>query len=75
MTVLGTQSIAACQAHLRKFMPVKNPWPTTDQASLTKFYGAAGDESQLTPLDDRTGHQIRRQPVRVIRCHKKWRTV
>lgn len=68
----GPKSIAACQAHLRKFMPVKNPWPTTDQASLTKFYGAAGDESQLTPLDV-TGLGIKYDgnPVRVIRCHKK----
>lgn len=46
----GPKSIAAVQAHLRAMMPSPNPWPTTDQASLTKFFGPAGDESRLTSI-------------------------
>lgn len=39
----GPKSVAACQKHLRSLMPKTHPWPKTDQASLTKFYGSAGD--------------------------------
>ena len=68
----GPQSIAALQAHLRALMPKKNPWPATDQASLTAFYGAAGDESQLKPITvDDLGLFYEGKPVRVIRCHRK----
>lgn len=47
----GRQSIAACQAHLRALMPAHNPWPATDQASLTAFYGKPGDESKLVVIE------------------------
>ena len=47
---LGAKSIAACQAHLKRMMPKKNPWPGTTQAALTRFYGETGDESQLVNL-------------------------
>ena len=68
----GPKSIAACQAHLRKLMPAKNPWPTTDQASLTKFYGAAGDESKLVALDvSGLGVKYDGKPVKSVRCHVK----
>ena len=68
-----TKSILACQRYLRGMMPNPNPWPKSDQASLTAFYGKAGDESQLVylpePVDlklyDKTGE------VTKIRCHKK----
>lgn len=46
----GPKSIAAAQRRLRSLMPTPNPWPKTDQASLTRFYGAAGDESRLTRI-------------------------
>lgn len=68
----GPKSIAACQKYLRSMMPTCNPWPTTDQASLTKFYGKPGDESKLVNLpvnmiDVRyDGHK-----VNSIRCHEK----
>lgn len=68
----GPKSIAACQDHLRKLMPARNPWPASDPASLTKFYGASGDESNLVRLDVAgLGIQYDGKPVRVIRCHKK----
>lgn len=46
----GPKSIAACQKHLRSLMPDINPWPSTDAASLRKFYGDPGDESKLTTI-------------------------
>lgn len=68
----GPKSIAACQAHLRKLMPAKNPWPASDQASLTKFYGKAGDESQLVAIGvEGLGILYDGKPVRAIRCHQK----
>ena len=68
----GPQSIAACQAHLKKLMPARNPWPATDQASLTRFYGAPGDESKLTALNVADlGIKYDGKSVRVIRCHLK----
>ena len=68
----GPKSIAACQKHLRSLMPKIHPWPKPDQASLTKFYGQSGDESNLVALDV-SGLSIKYdgKPVRIIRCHKK----
>jgi len=68
----GPASIKACKAHLRALMPQDHPWPTTDQASLTKFYGRAGDESMLVnlavgDLDIRYDGKN----VKSIRCHHK----
>jgi len=68
----GPKSIAAAQTHLRSLMPKPNPWPDTDQASLTKFYGAPGDESQHTALDvSGLGVQYDGKAVHSIRCHKR----
>jgi hypothetical protein len=68
----GEKSIAACKRHMESLMPKDHPWPTPDQASLTKFYGRPGDETQLVnlavgDLDIRySGKQ-----VKTIRCHHK----
>lgn len=68
----GPQSITACQAHLRQPMPAKNPWPATNQPSLTQFYGQPGDESKLTALNvEGLGIEYDGKPVRIIRCHAK----
>lgn len=67
----GPKSIAACQSYLRKMMPAKNPWPSTSQASLTKFYGVAGNESALVNLDVMgLGILYDEKSVNTIRCHK-----
>ena len=68
----GPKSIKACKDHLRALMPKDHPWPTTDQASLTKFYGRPGDETQLVnlavgDLDIRYDGKN----VKSIRCHHK----
>ena len=68
----GPKSIAACQKYLRGLMPSPNPWPSTDQASLTRFFGAAGDENNLTNLDvSGLGVKYDGKAVRTIRCNKK----
>lgn len=67
----GTKSIAACQKHLRVLMPSPSPWPATDQASLTRFYGAPGDESQLVDLVPPAPVYYDGRKVRSIRCHHK----
>lgn len=68
----GPKSIAACQAHLRGLMPKKNPWPKSDQASLTRFYGAPGDESKLVnlPVAD-LPIRYDGKLVKSILCHRK----
>ena len=68
----GPRSIAACQTYLRGLMPVPNPWPKSDQKSLTAFYGAAGDESKLVNLKvEGLGLIYGGKPVRTVRCHQK----
>ena len=66
----GPKSIAASQAYLRSLMPSPSPWPATDQASLTAFYGNAGDENKLVNLDV-SDMEVRYDGSRVktIRCH------
>ena len=67
----GPKSIAACQAHLRRLMPSANPWPATDQASLTLFYGAPGDESRLFNLPVPPGIFYEGKPVKTVHCHSQ----
>lgn len=47
----GPKSQEACRAYLRSLMPKPNPWPAPDQKSLKRFYGEAGDESNLVMID------------------------
>jgi len=68
----GPKSIAAAQKHLRNLMPSPNPWPNSDQKSLTSFYGEAGDESKLVVLDvSGLGLRYDGTKVKSIRCHEK----
>lgn len=67
----GPKSIAACQQYLRSIMPNPNPWPDTDQASLTAFYGPAGDESRLVALPAPVLMEYEGVQVKTIRCHAK----
>jgi len=69
----GPASIARCKDYLRSFMPlVKNPWPKTDQASLTEFYGKPGDETQLVNLAvGDIDIRYDGKNVKSIRCHHK----
>lgn len=68
----GPKSIKACQKYLRGLMPKTNPWPKSDQASLTKFYGSAGDDSKLVNLNvEGLGLKYDNKPVKTVRCHDK----
>jgi len=68
----GPKSITSCQKYLRGLMPDKNPWPKSDQASLTKFYGEAGDETQLINTEvTGLGLLYNGKPVKTVRCHRK----
>lgn len=68
----GPKSIAACQRYLRSLMPKPNPWPKTDQKSLTEFYGAAGDQTKLTSINvNGLGIMFNGSQVSWIRCHHK----
>jgi hypothetical protein len=67
----GPKSTAACQRYLRGLMPSPNPWPATDQASLSSFYGAPGDTSRHTLIDvSGLGIQFAGTPVTRINCHR-----
>lgn len=68
----GPKSIEACKAHLRALMPKDHPWPTPDQGALTRFYGRAGDETQLVNLAvSDLGIRYDGRDVKTIRCHHK----
>jgi len=68
----GPKSIRACKEYLRAMMPEVNPWPKSDQSSLTAFYGHPGDESKLVSIDvANLGVKYDGQTVRSIRCHEK----
>lgn len=68
----GPRSTHAAQSHLRALMPSRNPWPATDQASLTRFYGKPGDESRLVNIDVYgLGVKYAGKPVKTVRCHDR----
>ena len=67
----GSKSIAACQAYLRSLDNGQNNWPSSDQASLTAFYGRAGDESKLVSLPVPILVSYEGSNVKTIRCHAK----
>lgn len=67
----GPKSMANCQDYLRRLMPNPNPWPKSDQASLTAFYGKAGDESQLMNMPAPVLMEYEGVAIRTIKCHRK----
>lgn len=67
----GPKSVAACREHLISLMPAKNPWPTQDEASLTRFYGKAGDESNLVSFEFPFPMFYEGKRVLKSRCHAK----
>lgn len=67
----GPKSQKACRDYLRSLMPSPNPWPRSDQNSLSKFYGQPGDESNLVVVDFPFQTFYEGKVVRKFRCHKK----
>ena len=67
----GPRSIAACQRHLKRLMPSPNPWPKPDMASMVRFYGKPGDQSNLVNLPVAgLGLRYAGKPVRTVLCHR-----
>ena len=67
--IWGPKSQAAVKQYLKSLMPAVNPWPT--QGNVSKFFGNAGDESNLTNLDvSHLGVMYEGTVVHTIRCHK-----
>lgn len=67
----GPKSIEACQMHLQNLMPSPHPWPKSDQASLTAFYGKPGDELRLVNLVAAVPMFYEGQRIKTIRCHQR----
>jgi hypothetical protein len=68
----GPKSIAQCQKHLRSLIRKSgSDWPAPDQASLTKFYGKPGDESQLVSMPAPVPMYFEGRKVKTIRVHRK----
>jgi hypothetical protein len=70
----GPKSIAACQRHLRRLMPANNPWPSSDESSLIRFYGEPGDEDNLVSISLGGRWVVRTErgakQVQTTRCHR-----
>jgi len=67
----GPKSIAMCQAYLRGLMPANTKWPRTDQASLTQFFGPAGDESRLVNVSAPVPMFYEGRRIKTIRVNRK----
>lgn len=67
----GPKSIAACKKYLTSLMPSPNPWPKSDQASLRKFYGIPGNESNLVTIEFPYRMLYDGKAVSRTRVHKK----
>ena len=68
--VWGPVSRAACQRHLRGLIPKDNPWPMDNEVELTRFYGKAGDESQLVTFEFPFPMFYQGKRVLRSRCHR-----
>jgi hypothetical protein len=68
--VWGPLSRAACQRHLRALMPSPNPWPLDNEVELTRFYGKAGDESNLVTFEFPFPMYYAGKRVLKSRCHR-----
>lgn len=67
----GPASINALQRHLKGIMPTPNPWPKSDRASMTAFYGEPGDERQLIYLVPSVPLLYEGKLCSRVRCHRK----
>lgn len=67
----GEKSRIACKAYLRSLMPSPNPWPEDNEVELTRFYGKAGDESNLVSFEFPYPMYYEGKRVLRSRCHYK----
>lgn len=69
--IWGPKSSARCREYLRNLMPDPSPWPSDNEVSLVRFYGEAGDESNLVSFDFPFPMFYEGKRVLKSRCHKK----
>lgn len=67
----GPRSIKVCQDYLRQLMPTPNPWPKSDTASMTKFYGKVGEEANLVSVTFPFPVYYGTKKVTTTRVHKR----
>ncbi len=67
----GPKSIAATQQYLRDLMPKPNPWPSSSEASLRAFYGAACDEGMLVRIPAPVPMYFDQKKIKEILCHAR----
>jgi hypothetical protein len=68
--VWGPKSYLACKSYLKSLMPAPSPWPKSDDASMTKFYGTGGNESNLVSFSFPFPMYYDGTVVSKGRCHK-----
>lgn len=67
----GPRSQAALRTRLLNLMPSPNPWPSADRASMERFYGKPGDESNLVSIPTPFPMFYDGRRIHSLRCHKK----
>lgn len=66
----GPESVRRTRAHLTALMPKPHPWPKSDRASIERFFGQPGDESNLVLIDLPYPMKYGVHTVNRTRCHK-----
>lgn len=69
--IWGPKSSLAVKTHLRRLMPTPSPWPADNEVALTRFYGKAGDESQLVSFEFPFPMYYEGKRILRSRCHHK----
>lgn len=67
----GPVSQAALRTRLLGLMPSPNPWPASDRASMERFYGKPGDQSNLISIAPPYPMLYDGKAIKTLRCHKK----
>lgn len=66
----GPKSRSALHAHLRALAPSPNPWPQDNPVALTRFFGKAGDESNLVSFEFPFAMFYEGKRIARSRCHR-----
>lgn len=70
--IWGAKSKLAVQRHLRRLMPSPPVWPIDITADITRFFGAPGDQRNLSNLDvSGLGMRYDGKEVSTVRCHRR----
>lgn len=69
----GPKSTAAAKRHLRAMMPSPNPWPSSSQSALRRFYGSPDENGPIVRIQAPSWLRLydTDKRVRSISCHEK----